>query len=273
MPFDCANDQTYEAICSVPSHIDNFHLQIVHAVEQFSSTSLLDNIRRKILDSEIKFINYSNKNTNVYWEYGYAIALGKICILIDKEKPGTGLLSGDQVILFKDTSRRLSELSKRLAVAISNIISNQENNLWEIPQVKFFPDRASARFPKLILRTAEKIDIFQTNLSSVAAMLLDPIISSLKEHGSLKVRFLTLDPDSPFSIYRSRQLGVDLSAYRNELINSIAIIQSRIDELKGRFKLKIYDDFPTKICYRFDDKIFFSIVSRSTRSRSNPVFF
>ncbi|MFZ3169742.1 MAG: hypothetical protein WA130_19175 [Candidatus Methanoperedens sp.] len=88
----------------------------------------------------------------------------------------------------------------------------------------------------------------------------------------MKLRILTLDPDSYFAQKRAEQLGLAVAHYRYELHESIQLILKELSGYGDKFSLRIYEDFPTQITYIIDDHVYSCTVARNYRSRELCTF-
>ena len=82
---------------------------------------------------------------------------------------------------------------------------------------------------------------------------------------------LALDPESYFAAIRAQQLGIDASEFRSELHNALL----QLYEYLGKYpevEIRLYDDFPTQICFIIDEDIYNCVVSKYQQSRNNCLF-
>ncbi len=97
----------------------------------------------------------------------------------------------------------------------------------------------------------------------------------MKNNKKLKLRLLTLNPQSIFVNYRGIQLGFEdnLALYREELDNNLKSVHFALREFGERVQIKIYDDFPNQIVFYFDKDILVCVVNATgARSRDNCAF-
>ncbi len=88
---------------------------------------------------------------------------------------------------------------------------------------------------------------------------------------SLEVALLSLDPDSNFAAARAKQLGINVYKFRNELHTALRTLR----ECFGRYpnvEIRIYDDFPTQICFIIDSIVYNCTVTKHQQSRNNCLF-
>lgn len=141
--------------------------------------------------------------------------------------------------------------------------------------VECMENRAEANLNTSILDANERIKIIQTNMSTVVKDYIDDleraIIDSEGRSGNFEVSLLTLDPESYFSAMRAKQLGVDVHGFRKEMRDALEVLRERL----GKYpcvSIRIYDDFPTQVCFIIDDIIYNCTVTKHQQSRYNCVF-
>ena len=138
--------------------------------------------------------------------------------------------------------------------------------------ISCFPNRSSANIPEAIQNAESSIDILQMDLESVRSELISPIRHALKSQPGMRVRILTLDPNSAYIAGRGHQLGIRLNQHRDELHRGIREIASAFSEFPSQFSLRVYNEYPTQITFRVDDTIFVATIARNHRSRELCTF-
>jgi len=100
------------------------------------------------------------------------------------------------------------------------------------------------------------------------------LLSALRSNPTLRLRILTLDPQSIFVNFRGQQLGFreNISLYRGELEAALKGVHFQLRSFGERAQIRIYDDFPTQIGFYFDDEIYACVVSATGRARDNCAF-
>lgn len=98
--------------------------------EQIFSESILERIYNQISKADIVIADMTNRNPNVFYEVGYAHALGKQTILLTKNSSDIPFdLKHYPHIIYKNKISFLKqELTKRIKWSIENIESNNEQN-------------------------------------------------------------------------------------------------------------------------------------------------
>jgi len=129
-----------------------------------------------------------------------------------------------------------------------------------------------------------RVDILTTNLSflfeeydrvgSTGNTYFDDLRSALDRTDSkLKIRVLTLDPESDFAAKRGKQLGFSSEVFRNMLRKALAATKKIAASYSSdRFEVRTYEDFPNQITYRIDNWIFNCVVAQPTQSRNHLTF-
>jgi len=232
---------------------------------------LWDNIRKKIEDCDFLIADITEGNPNVLYELGYARALGKKAIHITRTKDlHLADLQGWYFIEYSiDNLQTLSHHLARYISDVVKIVDAQVQN--EIFKVDGFRSRSTVNISQLINDSKHDIDIYTTNVGDFLNYQ-DTLVHSLQHQHNLKVRVLTMDPESDLVSRRARQLNIDTYTYRKELRKNLREFYLFGVKFPGRVSFRIFDDLPTQITFRFDDKIVTSVVSTVTRSRSNIHF-
>jgi hypothetical protein len=273
IPFTETSAPLWEALLSLETRFSEFELEFSRADTRATDDELQSHIENVIRQSHLCLADITDPNPNVFMEVGFAAALGKSTIFVSSnlnEIPSS--LAGNLVITFDRSAPGFHDLICKLTEFIPRLVLKLKTEALSRPSLtRIFPTLSSVDLASQIHAAVYHIDILQTNLTTVSTNLLDPILAALERNDRLQIRILTLDPDSPFSIYRSRQLAVDFSLYRHELLNSLNILLSRLKD-SPRYAIRIFDDFPTQIAYRIDDLVYWSVVARQSRSRTNVTF-
>ena len=93
---------------------------------------MLDKIYHEIETSDFIIADLSDKNPNVFYELGYAHALGKLCILITKSADNIPFdLKHKRHIVYSSLSSLKSEIGKNIEWVKSEI-SNAHNNPFQV---------------------------------------------------------------------------------------------------------------------------------------------
>lgn len=171
-----------------------------------------------------------------------------------------------------DLTTLKSSLNLRLQEVIESIRNKKEVLVQQgFFNVRCFTDRKSANLKERLESAKEHIRIIQTNLKTVLDEYADSIQIAIDQNPLLKVEFLTLDPESYFAAVRASQLGSDVSEFRAELHQALFALHERFRDVEN-FEIRIYDDFPTQICFIIDREIYNCVVSKYQQSRNNCVF-
>lgn len=142
-------------------------------------------------------------------------------------------------------------------------------------EVECIENRTKANLNLRFMNAKEKIRIIQTNMSTVVKDYIDSlesaIIKATEDNSDFEVQLLTLDPESYFSAIRAKQLGVDVHGFRKEMRDALKTLQDKL----GKYtcvSIRIYDDFPTQVCFIVEDIIYNYTVTKHQQSRYNCVF-
>jgi hypothetical protein len=232
--------------------------------------------------------------THIEYEEAQYIKLPSLIYILDEEKQpvlpvhvetgsGAEKLRQLKAVLRQNHTVSLFTTEEDLASKIAHDLPHQLRIIggWH-PQdsddhstVEYIENREKAKLRPVFEDAKESIRIIQTNMSTVVAEYLDSIESALKiaknNNKRLEVLLLTLDPDSNFAAARAKQLGIDVFQFRNDL-------HTALRELSYRFKnynnveIRIYDDFPTQICFIIDNIVYNCTVTKAKQSRNNCMF-
>ena len=117
-PYDELFDEVIEPVCK------RLDVKAFRASDIYRPSVILQDIIQGLADSEVVVAEVTPTNANVFYELGYAHALGKPVILLAEE--GTRLpfdLSGYRVIFYKDAIRGKSNLEAELHQHLANILN------------------------------------------------------------------------------------------------------------------------------------------------------
>jgi hypothetical protein len=120
MEFGEPYQQLYDEV--IQSVVERFHLRAYHVGEVFGPGIILQDIVQGIVESEIVIADITPENQNVFYELGYAHALGKPTVLLaerGKELPFD--ISGYRVLFYDNTiagKRQVEDGLKRHLAAI-----------------------------------------------------------------------------------------------------------------------------------------------------------
>jgi nucleoside 2-deoxyribosyltransferase len=252
-----------------------------------TAADIAQNVSNNIIGSDIVIIDATEFNANVMFEFGYAKAKGKIIIPIIQGSR-SGLPTDFNQYIFE--SYKLDELDG-LRLRLKNRLREAITLLEQIDQTKklqadvtieqsefevvCIKDRQHARLDRCFAAARKDIRIIQTNMTTVVDEYLPGIeeaICASREAGNhLSVYFLALDPESYFTAIRAQQLGMDVSEFRSELHRALKKLHERMHNYK-EVEIRLYDDFPTQICFIVDGEIYNCVVSKYQQSRNNCLF-
>lgn len=177
----------------------------------------------------------------------------------------------------EDLASKIAHDLPRLLGDISGWKAHEPDN--ESPRressVEYIENREKANLRSAFSSARKEIKIIQTNLSTVVSEYSNAIETALKmarnNNRNLEVSLLSLDPDSNFTSARAKQLGMDVYKFRNELHTALRTLRERFRKYKN-VEIRIYDDFPTQICFIVDSIIYNCTVTKHQQSRHNCLF-
>jgi hypothetical protein len=141
-------------------------------------------------------------------------------------------------------------------------------------------DREAVGLPELVASARKRIYVLTTNLVYFSdferfvvdrgrrVFAFDPAVDN-----GVRLRVLTLDPESPIVKYRAEQLGFehDVARFRGEARRSARRFYQHYRN-QPNVSIKLYDDLPLQITLIVDDTVVTSVMSRGHRSRENLHF-
>ena len=256
---DCLASQSYR----LGNTLYTFTIEVHQILDKYLDDSIMKNID----DADYVVVDWTTGNPNVLNEAGYARGRGKHGIHIS----GDGSLPSDKAGIIYALYE--PENPQSLAKSLPDLISELVKRIEAGPRVfDYYDSRSTMLIDKMMDEAETEICILQTNLETVNANHVVALIAALRRN--VKVRILTLDPQSRYVNERALQLGytnATIKVYRNGLQTSIDNLAARLASQKG-WRIKLYNDFPTQLTYIMDNRILVSIVSRTGRSRDNCVF-
>jgi hypothetical protein len=254
-------------------------------------------IEARVSEAHIVIADVTNNNPNVHIEIGYAIARKIPIFIITQDRDSVPAHLRSRIVgaydrTDKDSRMALAEsLFHRIQEKIRDIEKEQEREsiataLSNEYSVTCYADRAAVKLQDYFRKANEHIDILTTNLAflfenhSGNRTYFDAVEGALKRSSKLKVRILTLDPESDYASRRAEQLDKSPAVFRNELREALKrtlALARKYRPMKGadgdvRFQVGIYKDFPTQITYRVDNWVFHSVVARGLQSRRHVTF-
>ncbi|MEX6502616.1 hypothetical protein [Pseudomonas zhanjiangensis] len=129
MPFSSEYDDTYKL--GIKAAAKEHNVRAERLDEQLFGEGMLDRIYRQIDVADFIIADLSDRNSNVFYELGYAHAKDKICILLTKDasdipfdlKHKRHIVYGNSIAYLK------SELSKNIAWAKAEAKAREENKI------------------------------------------------------------------------------------------------------------------------------------------------
>lgn len=271
------NDVFTKGIQVTAKRVLNCDVLFFRADMTLKAFELAKNVHSHIEEADFCIADITDSNPNVLYELGYAKAKGKELIIITQDD-GPYPIDISNMIISKystDDDDAFEILSQNLASSIERAIESTQNKVYSIKDsydVKCFQNRYVAHLNNAFLKAKNKIDILQTNLETIEKENLDSLTYALEHNKDLKLRILTLDPESYFAQKRAEQLGRASVHYRDVLHKSIRSLSSKLSKFGEQFSLRIYEDFPTQITFMIDDHIYSCTVARNIKSRELCTF-
>lgn len=272
------NDVVYSALQKLEGIDPTFPISIFRGDNRPVERENIDShLRDCFEEAHFCIADVTGQNPNVFYEIGYARAKGlKVIIICQDRKDVTSDLEGALVVQYKlanlavlanDIRNHFGRVKGEVA---NKIKRQQEENLAKIP---YLPKRDDQLIRRKILSSKTHIDILQTNLSVLKDDFIDDLDKAMEQEENLRLRILTLDPQSVFVNYRAKQLDeTEVRSFRTELQGALDAVYFRLRRFERRVQIKTYDDFPSQIAFFFDQEILACVVSATGRSRDNCAF-
>jgi len=274
-------NQIWEAVHEVAEK--EFDLLVIRTDSHRDREGDASNYFSHFQDSDLFIVDITGNNLNVLFEFGYAAAQNKYIIPLTQGRVrdlSSDLADYSFLIYSKDQIDEFKiNLRSRLRLELTRVEKDRDNKQLETKTkiandnffVKCFSNRDNAQLGDKFLEAKDEIKILQTNMSTVVKNYIEPIQSALRGNSGLEVSFLALDPESYFAAVRANQLGKDVSEFRKDLRNALVQLHGAFKD-NDKVEIRIYDDFPTQICYIIDEIIYNCVVSKYQPSRNNCVF-
>jgi len=241
------------------------------------SLTLKAHIESSVKSADFIIADLTGFNPNVMYELGYASALEIPIVFISKglTKNLPVGISESNVISYDEDN--LLALREALSSAIQQVSRSIEDKQYlasydSISEITCYQHGAFVDLKPAIRSAVEKIDILEINMNFIVANYLDDFKETLSVKKGLRIRILTLDPESDLAARRARQLGRDPYRYRNEMRDSIKKLYTLCKNYQSNLNLRLYDDLPIQNMFRFDDKIITAVVSYGRRTETNVHF-
>jgi nucleoside 2-deoxyribosyltransferase len=253
-----------------------------------------ENIERHLSNAHVIIADVSEANPNVHIEIGFALARKIPLLLLTQDRRWvTTHLQGwvvDEYANQKEplarlTTNMLSRIRDKLDLIEAREAQERTRMQSEITyRVECYSHRDAVGLQNYFRGACTRIDILTTNLSFLfedydknrptGKTYFDEIRTALDSEGSrLKVRILTLDPESDFAAKRGKQLGFAAAVFRDALRKALADTKKiAANYATDRFELRAYEDFPNQITFRIDECIFNCVVAQPTQSRNHLTF-
>jgi len=246
------NDDVYEELRKLQNLIPSFPICISRAnIGNIRKEDLHEHVITRLNESDFCIADLNGGNLNVLYEAGYAKGIGLHVILIcqDPDEIPTDL---KKYFWVQYSMTNLTELSTKISEHLDVVKDKvQKRRKEKETKVECFETRASADIRSRILNAKNKIDILQTNLITIATDYLQQLLDSMRSNKNLRLRLLTLNPQSIFVNYRGQQVGYkdNVGLYRQELDGNLQSVHFALREFGERVEIRIYDDFPSQIVF------------------------
>ena len=241
----------------------------------FVTDDLRESVHYLVKKCDFFIADVTGNNPNVLYEVGFAAGLGKdkqiILITQNPEEIPVNLRGLISVRYISDALKNLPvDIEQHLSRVKKSIdcVETSEHYIVEAYATRLVPD-----FNKMFENAKDKIDILQTNLLTIEANHLNVLQNAMEENKNLRIRILTLDPQSQYVGARAMQLGFkDIGIFRAELSASLDLVRVQFAGSNGRVQIRKYDEFPLQITYIIDNHVVSCVITATGRSRENCAF-
>ncbi len=269
------NDKVYEALKKLESELPTFPMTVSRAdTGAVAKDDLHEHVISRLCQSDFCIADLTGQNPNVLYEAGYAKGRELAIILIAQDK--TDIPTDLKKYLFvRYQASQLDDLPSAIATHFDRVRDEiTARKTQRTANVQYFATRNDADIRQRISRVESTIDILQTNLVTIGTDYLHQLRESMRSKPTVRLRLLTLNPQSIFVNYRGAQVGFrdNIGLYRRELETNLQSVHFALREFGERVKIRIYDDFPNQIAFYFDNDILVCIVNATDRSRENATF-
>jgi hypothetical protein len=264
-------EKVQETINRVNS-IREYSIELIRADlgQPLSIASIEEHLKKYIDNCDFSIAEISQLNPNVMFEMGYAIGVNKpVIVMVQKGITVPADFRGRLYFEYSPAEMHLIPqiLQGYVKGAIESKIAERQKTTYT---VRAFSNRAISDMMDRTKKAEEIIEVLTTNLNSFVDSGFAAIVKErLKSQKNLKVRILTLDPESDFAAHRARQLIKSTRYFREELRLSLERTSKMYFDFPGQCNIATFDEFPPQISFRIDDTIYSNIVSSNQQSRNN----
>ena len=281
----------------------------LHRIEQYDTTksiqvnrvdtrnlhadNLSDHIESSIAQADVVIADLTDVNPNVHIEIGFLIAIRKPLLFITQDRKWITTHLQGRVIDEYDANNdeSLSQLCSTMYFRIQDklevIKAQKESTIARLStaetyKVECYSHRAAVGLERYFRNARNRVDLLTTNLSFLfeeydnksGQTYFDELKTAIgRKESKLKVRILTLDPESDFAAKRGKQLGFSPAVFRDMLRSSLVETNKIATSYPSdRFEVRTYEDFPNQITFRVDNWIFNCVVAQPTQSRNHLTF-
>ncbi len=168
---------------------------------------------------------------------------------------------------------RIKRLKESVEIRFPSYIKDslevkKANNIVEVPTTNLnsFFESGVAEAKK----ANNIVEVLTTNLSSFfESGLADTIKRRLEENINVKVKILTLGPESDFAAHRARQLRLLTRVLREQLRLSLEKTSSYFLKYSNRCFIATFDEFTPHLSLRVDDIIYYNMLSSYQPNNKN----
>lgn len=257
MPFAKSFDDIY--FMGIKAACQSLGLICERVDEQVFDESILKHVYDQIASAHLIIVDMTHKNPNVFYELGYAHALGKRVILLTQETEEVPFdLKHYPHIVYGSSIRTLfDELSRKLKWFITQPSPEQSSPMsWGLRGIYRTRAEMNQTSNKYLLANRKRLDVIAFGLRSFRDALSDLLEN--KVANGMSLRLLVPNPESPFVSQREKE---ELEV-QGQIRNSILSLSAWITRLKRtaasneQVSLRYYDAMPLNFFFRLDDALY-----------------
>lgn len=274
IPYRDKFDRIYDTITSAATYqLLGHEIEFVRADRSILGSTLASNVSRHLELCDFAIADLSDKNPNVLFEAGYAIALRKPVIFIANqiEERLPSNLAEHYHLRYNESNLEdfVKSLTGVLRAAIETIQTTAKTDSFAVTA---YNTLLSSDVLLAIKNAKQRIDILTLNLSSFFSIGIATEINASLQKAKVHVKILTLDPDSAVVNLRANQLGIPASEYREQLRYALNEAIYRFSNSPDRCQIRLYDEVPYQMLYIVDNHIYVTMISSQTGSRYSLTF-
>ncbi|MCF0125652.1 MAG: hypothetical protein HUJ68_07855, partial [Clostridia bacterium] len=273
MPFKDPLNDYYKKI--IKPTVQKCSLNAIRADAISGGRLIMDDIAESIVKADIIIADVTGQNPNVNYELGMAHALGKKVVIISQTTSDLPFdYKGVRAVIYDRTKVDwVKQLKTDLFNAINEVLFDTAksyiippianflreiyiNNNWGLKETFETRQKMNVRLNDEWAGLKTELDIIGFGLKSFRDARNSSVINKVKN--GLKIRILTINPDSSFVKQREK----DEKEVPGSIKKTIQDLKKWVDKLKSvsnnpdNIQLKFYNSLPLNFYWKQEDKLF-----------------